>query len=117
MNKLTTAGAILLATTSLAAAGGIDRSNQFISPLLEAGGETGSYVQLSIGKVDPTTTFTAGPSSGDAILPSYISSSFAIKSDLSDKLSFGVIVDAPFGVQVDYTGTALDANPGVAPAP
>ncbi|WP_391482118.1 OmpP1/FadL family transporter [Nereida sp. NH-UV-3] len=117
MNKLTTAGAVLLATTSLAAAGGIDRSNQFIGPLFEAGGETGSYVQLSIGKVDPTTTFSAGASSADTILPTYISSSFAIKSDLSEKLSFGVIVDAPFGVEVDYTGTALDAAPGVSPAP
>ncbi|WP_438959690.1 hypothetical protein [Nereida sp.] len=44
MNKRTTAGAVLLVTTSLAAAGGIDCSNQFIGPLFEAGGETGSYV-------------------------------------------------------------------------
>ena len=123
MNKLTTAGAVLLATTSLAAAGGIDRSNQFIGPLFEAGGETGSYVQLSIGKVDPTTTFSAGASSADTILPSYISSSFAIKSDLSEKLSFGVIVDAPFGVEVNYTGTAIDPalnpfrDPSEEPAP
>jgi long-chain fatty acid transport protein len=46
MKTYMTAGTALLMTTGIAAAGGIDRSNQFLGPLFEEGGDSGSYGQV-----------------------------------------------------------------------
>ncbi|MDA9318287.1 hypothetical protein N9Q54_00410 [Octadecabacter sp.] len=46
-----TEGAALLLTTTIATAGGIDRSGQFMGVIFEEGGDTGSYAQFSYGVV------------------------------------------------------------------
>lgn len=116
MNKYMTAGAALLMTTTAATAGGIDRSGQFLGALFEEGGETGSYFQFSFGNVSPEAN--AAPLAGPLAtlvpsdpLDSYTSLGFALKMDLNDQLSAAIIVDEPFGVNVEYTDGAFGGSP------
>jgi len=116
MKTYFTAGAALLLTTTVASAGGIDRSNQFLGPLFEDGGETGSYFQFSFGRVSPEANASALPAPFDTAVPSdpltsYSSVGFALKMDLSEQLSAAVIVDEPFGVNVEYTDGAFGGSP------
>lgn len=99
MNKVISVAAILAASTSMASAGGIDRSGQFLRVLFEQGGETGSYAEFALGSVSPRAgndVFPADP------LDSYQPYSFGLKQDINDQLSFALIVDQPFGADVDY---------------
>lgn len=98
MNKFTTATAALLATTTMASAGGIDRSGQFLGPLFESGGDTGAYLQFSIGSVDPA----ANNATMTDPLGSYTPLAFAYKRDLNPNLSMALIIDQPFGAEVEY---------------
>jgi len=79
----TTATAIALTTTS-AFAGAIDRSGQFLDPLFQKGGETGQYVQLSFGQVDPR----ASSAVFDDPLQSFSSVALAYKAEFNDRFSF-----------------------------
>eukprot|EP01013_Petalomonas_cantuscygni_P003342 TRINITY_DN13513_c0_g1_i1.p1 TRINITY_DN13513_c0_g1~~TRINITY_DN13513_c0_g1_i1.p1 ORF type:complete len:349 (+),score=46.16 TRINITY_DN13513_c0_g1_i1:101-1147(+) len=99
MRHFLAATAALLTTTTLATAGGIDRSGQFIGPLFEEGGETGSYMQLSFGLVQPE----ANSDDSSDPLEDYVSLGFAYKADLNDQMSFALIIDEPYGVNVEYT--------------
>jgi len=100
MKKLTTiAGAATIAAGS-AYAGGIDRSSQFLGPLFEQGGATGSYVQLSYGRILPSAkapNLNVGNPLGD-----YNSFGVAFKTDLNDKLSLGIIFEEPYGADIQY---------------
>jgi len=100
MMKYMTAGAALLLTTTAATAGGIDRSSQFLGPLFEEGGETGSHVQLGFGRISPSAE--ASNLSVSDPLTSYNSISFAYKTDLTDDLSLAIIVEEPFGADIRY---------------
>ena len=107
MKNVLTAGAALLLTTSLGNAGGLDRSGQSVGILWE----DGDVVQLSFGVASPdvsgvaTGTGLGGFESGD-MSPTYLSLGFGYKNELSDNLSIALIVDQPFGGNVDYpTGT------------
>ncbi len=116
MNKYMTAGAALLLTTTAATAGGIDRSGQFLGPLFEEGGETGSYFQFSIGRVSPEANANALPGPLAPLVPSnplesYSSVGFALKMDLTDQISAALIIDEPFGVNVEYTDGAFGGSP------
>lgn len=103
MKTLMTATAALLAGTTLVSAGGIDRSGQFLGPLFESGGDTGSYLQFSFGQVDPAAN-TASMS--DPLSP-YNPVSLAYKTNLTDELSLAVIIDEPYGVNVNYIDGAF----------
>lgn len=99
MKRFIGAAAITAATSTVAFAGGIDRSGQFLRPLFETGGETGQYVEFSFGSVSPkagSDIIATDP------LRSYQQWGLAYKTDISDKLSFAVILDQPFGADVDY---------------
>ena len=103
MNKLTTAGAVLLATTSLAAAGGLDRSGQSINALFEAG----NHVELSFGSVSPSVSGTGVGSAGLStptgnIAGSYTQVGAAHKGQLTENTSVAIIFDQPFGADVNY---------------
>ncbi|MFT5742298.1 MAG: long-chain fatty acid transport protein [Paracoccaceae bacterium] len=102
MNKFMTAGAALLATTTMVSAGGIDRSGQPITAIFE----DGNYVELSFGSVSPSISGTlAGNPSGN-IGVDYTQLGFAMKTDLTDAFSVALIIDQPFGANVAYpTGT------------
>lgn len=103
----TTALAALLATTTLAHAGGVER--QGASPAILF--QEGTYVEFGFTYVDPEISGTqtrtasgaslAGSQSGD-IAPAYSFASLSYRQDITDELSFAVIYDQPIGADVDY---------------
>lgn len=98
---LTTLGALAL-TTAAAHAGGIDRSGQSILAIFEKG----DYAELSFGRVSPSVSGNAtapygGFASGD-MAGDYNQIGMAVKTDLSERLAFALILDQPFGADVDY---------------
>lgn len=104
MKTILTAGAALLVTTSLATAGGIDRSGQGIGVIFK----DGNYAELSYGSVSPnvsgvgfSTTFAPGTATGD-ISPSYSQLSMGLKMQINKQVSLALIYDQPFGADVDY---------------
>ncbi len=104
MKYTTTTLAALAATTSVAWAGGIDRSGQSIGALFESGG----YAELSYGYVAPSvegtgpnSTFTAIAPTG-SVAPGYGNFGLAVKTDLGPKFSAALIMDQPFGAAVEY---------------
>jgi long-subunit fatty acid transport protein len=109
MKKITTAGAILLMTTSIATAGGLDRSGQGIGAIFE----DGDYAELSFGSVMPSVSgvglsggFVPGTSTGN-VTPSYIQLGMAFKTQVNEQVSLALIYDQPFGADVDYdTGSS-----------
>ncbi len=110
MNRITTAAAMLAATTSIASAGGIDRSNQFLGPLFEAGGASGSYAQLSFGFIQPEANAPNLGVSGS--LTDYNSVGLAYKTDFNDKLSFALIVEEPYGADIRYATASVFSGGG-----
>jgi len=107
-----TALAVLLATTSLATAGGVER--QGASPAILF--EEGTYAEFGFTWVDPelsgvqqqtaSATSLIGAQSGD-IAPAYSYSNFAYRQDITDALSFAIIYDQPIGADVDYSGVGF----------
>lgn len=98
--------------TSLAMAGGLDRSGQSIGILFEKG----NVAELSFGHVDPAVSGTdpGALATGD-MAPAYTVPSIALKFDIGDKLSAALVVDVPFGADAlysagIYTGTSADLN-------
>lgn len=99
MKKVFSAGAALLVTTSMATAGGLDRSGFGISPLFE----DGNYVELSFGLVMPSvsgvdiTTESSGNMAQD-----YTSLGFAFKTDITDNLAVALIWEEAYGADITY---------------
>ena len=103
----TTAIAALLATTTLAYAGGIERQGQSPAILFQ----DGTYVEFGYTYVDPDVsgvqaivagaTSPSGSVSGD-ITPSYSYASFGYRQDITEELSFALIYDQPIGANVNY---------------
>ncbi|WP_374429732.1 hypothetical protein [Tabrizicola sp.] len=97
---LVTAG--MLAATSGAYAGGVERSAQSVAILFEQG----RYVELSFGHFSPDVSGTVGGgavSSGN-MAPSYNSWSLGYKMDIGEALDFAMIIDEPIGADVAYPG-------------
>lgn len=102
-----TALAVLTMSTTLAQAGGVERAATNIGFMFEKG----NYAELSFGSVSPTVSGTSvsGVASGD-MADSYMTYSLAVKTQLSDKLALGLLLDQPIGANVSYgagTGYAL----------
>ena len=92
-------------------AGGLDRSGQPVSALFESG----NYVELSFGSVSPTVEGVfnhplAGALESGNVAPSYTQFGLALKMDVNDRLSFALIMDQPFGADVDYGTGRLSAG-------
>ncbi|CUH59522.1 outer membrane protein transport protein [Thalassobacter stenotrophicus] len=104
MKRIALAALLTTATATSALAGGIDRSGQFLGPLFQDGGETGSYFQFGIGSVEPSVGVSVPGLTGSDPLDTYVPWSAAIKLDVTDKLSFAIIGDQPFGANVNYSG-------------
>ncbi|MCO4776434.1 transporter [Lentibacter algarum] len=105
MMKTLALGVSLLAlATSTASAGGIDRSGQWITPIFDKG----NVVQFSIGSVDPDVTGSLGTTDSAT---RYNPVSFSIKQAITDKVDVAVIVDQPFGANIEYTAGAFAATP------
>ena len=105
MNKILTTSAALLLTTTMAGAGGLDRSGQPITVIFEKG----NYAELSFGYVMPSVSGVAfGVDSGN-MAPDYSQIAAAAKWDINDRLSFAVIVDQAFGATVGYPNPTYPA--------
>ncbi len=114
MKTYMTAGAALLMTTTIAAAGGLDRSGQGITAIFE----DGDYAELSFGSVTPSVSGTMNPLLGGApsgnIAPSYTQLGLAYKAQVNDQLSLGIIFDQPFGADVNYNTAGYVLNGALA---
>ncbi len=98
MTKVWFAAALAAVSASPAYAGGIDRSNQSIAPLFE----DGNYAEISFGSVNPDISGTAAGSFSGNMVDSYLQAGAAYKQDFSDRLSFALIYDQPYGADVAY---------------
>lgn len=104
MTKSLLAAGIVCLSSTMVYAGGLDRSGQSVAAIFEAG----NYMEISFGQITPNVTGSFVPAPGVGfesgnIAPSYSQFGFALKADLSEKLSLGVIYDQPFGANVDYS--------------
>lgn len=102
MQRYLAGAAVVALTAGAAQAGGIDRSGQWIGFMFEEG----TVAEFSYGSVSPTVTGTAiaglgGADSGD-VSPSYALFSAAFKHQVNEQLSFGLMIDQPFGADVAY---------------
>lgn len=115
MKKELAISVALLAVPQLAIAGGIDRSGQSVAALFE----DGRYLELSFGYVSPDVSGTGnailgGGSSGD-MAGNFARFGAAYKADINDRLSYALILDEPFGADVDYpVGTGYFAQGALA---
>lgn len=110
MRRVSLTAAVLLATTSIATAGGIDRSGQGVNILFEEG----DYVQFTFSGANPDVDGTgvggfAGSNASD-VLPGYNGYSMGYKHEISDTLDFALIMDEPYGAHVLYTDGPLSAG-------
>lgn len=104
MKRFMLASTALVAATTLAHAGGVERSTQSVAILFEQG----RYAELSFGHFDPTVEGAVGGgavSSGD-MAGSYNSWSLGYKMDLGDRMAFALVLDQPIGANVDYPASA-----------
>ncbi|MGB3316028.1 MAG: outer membrane protein transport protein, partial [Albidovulum sp.] len=114
MKKVSSIAAVVALSATTAVAGGVDRSGQSTSILFEQG----NYLEFSLGSVSPSVSGTAvalpfpglqGAKSGD-MSGDYTQFSAGYKHRFSNSLEAAVIIDKPFGADVDYpVATALPA--------
>lgn len=101
MKFVLSSSAALALMASGALAAGLDRSGQGIDVMFE----DGSAVELSFGSVNPSVsgTVTGVPTmtSGNAA-ESYVQLGFGLKTQVTDKIAFGVVFDQPYGASVNY---------------
>jgi len=112
MRRLLTIGTLTTLIATGAQAGGLDRNGQPISFIFEEG----TFIELGIGSVSasvsgvdyPLPPISPGGGFSGNIAKPFAPLSFSIKTDLTEKLSFGIIYDEPFGAEVSYgAGSAL----------
>ena len=101
--KINSVVTVLLATTSMATAGGMDRATTGTSTLFEKG----SYAELSYAStapsIGPNANLLLGLAGGMNVTQSFTTTQFSFKTDLNDKLSVAISSNNnPFGVDVDY---------------
>lgn len=115
MKKLTAAAALLAASSSIATAGGLDRSGQSVLAVF-AEDRTAA---LSFGVVVPSVTGSDAAGNDYSVGKTYVQGSFSFTRKISDAFSYAFIVDHPYGADVQYGndpttstlgGTAADLN-------
>ena len=112
MKKTLTAGAALLLTTSIATAGGLDRSGQGIGFIFEEG----DAAFATLGYVTPSVSSNPEAAAGDVGVD-YFALSFGYKTELQPGLELSVIFDQPYGADIAYetgplngTEASVDSN-------
>ena len=109
LKTLTTA--IILATVPMtgAFAAALDRSGQSIAAFLQPG----NYFEAGISVLDPTVEGKANANNSTLadMGDDYYFPSAALKFQLTDNFSFGLIYDQPFGADATYTTTDSVLNP------
>jgi long-chain fatty acid transport protein len=98
--------AILLSTLPLtgAFAAALDRSGQSIAAFLQPG----NYAEAGISVLDPSVSGVdvKGQATGD-MAEDYYFPAAAVKIQLNDKFSFGLIYDQPFGADAEYNKNSV----------
>lgn len=103
MKKNVILAAIAVAAgASTAYAGGIDRSGQWITPLFHKG----NYAQIGLGYVNPSVSGQdvaafGGGQTGN-VANSFPLPSLALKQDITNRLSYALILDEGFGADTSY---------------
>ncbi|WP_410110952.1 OmpP1/FadL family transporter [Acinetobacter indicus] len=104
---------MILATVPMtgAFAAAMDRSGQSIAAFLQPG----NYFEAGISVLDPDVSGTnsaalGGQATGDMASDYYFPSA-ALKLQVTDQFSFGVIYDQPFGAEAEYTAQSIAFNP------
>ncbi|PXW66244.1 long-subunit fatty acid transport protein [Loktanella sp. PT4BL] len=96
-------GSVLLLTTSIVQAGGLDRAGNAYSVLFE----DGNYAQLSFSSTTPDVSGdfpgTVGGGTTDNMANNYTSVGFALKYGITDKIDLAVFLNQPFGADAEYT--------------
>lgn len=114
MKTTLTLGAGLLMTTTMAHAVGLDRSAQNIGIIFE----DGNYAELSFGYVMPDVSgndvATFGGRDTGNVAEDYGIGGLGYKTDIDDQLSFALIIDEPYGADVQYELGASRALGGTA---
>ncbi len=114
MNKFSIAALLLASTASTAFAAGLDRSSRSVAFIFE----DGNKIELSAGFADPSIDGTDVATAGTGnIADSFGLFGGAIRYELNDQLSFGVLIEEPFGADILYGpatpvlgGTAATVN-------
>ena len=100
MKLMTKSAVALLATTAIATAGGVERSNQSMSILFEEGTYAElsfSHVRADVSGVSSATTFSSGDVATD-----YNNYALRYRQDITDNLSFALILENHIGADVTY---------------
>jgi len=102
MNRFTLAVVAATVSTSSAFAGGLDRSGQRIGFMFEEG----NYAELSFGYAKPSVDGNdvaafGGQASGNAA-DNFIVPGVSVKADLNENVSFGFVIDEPYGSDISY---------------
>ena len=98
--------ALILATVPATGvfAAALDRSGQSVSAFLQPG----NYFEAGISVLDPTVKGKETPATGgrdiDNMGDDYYSPFAALKLQLTDNFSFGLLYDHPFGADAAYSG-------------
>lgn len=96
--------ALLLLSTPMAHAVGLDRSGQPVDIIFQ----DGTYAELSFGFVSPSVdgnSVTSATSPIGNVADSFVTTGFGFKTDLTERLSFSLIVDEPYGADIRYPST------------
>lgn len=96
---------MLAVGTSGALAGGIDRSGQGSAIIFE----DGNYAELSFGVVMPSVDgndIGFGGGASGSVAADYTQFSLGVKYDINEKMSVSLIIDQPFGADIEYAATS-----------
>ncbi|WP_375262600.1 OmpP1/FadL family transporter [Palleronia sp.] len=122
MKKLLAGAAVMALCPAAAMAAGLDRSGQPVDILFE----DGNYFELSFGRVFPTLEgedeplaavgYAGGAETGD-VSDDFNQVGAGVKFQVSERLSFALVADEPYGVDVSYPGDGGSFVPSNLPAP
>jgi long-subunit fatty acid transport protein len=100
MKRLMWATTALVAATTGAQAGGVERSTQSVAILFEQG----RYAELSFGRFAPDVSGLSplSPASSGDMAGDYNSWSLGYKMDIGDRMALAMILDQPIGADVSY---------------
>ncbi len=104
MKRFMLATTAMVAATTVAHAGGVERSTQSVAILFEQG----RYAELSFGRFAPDVSGLSPLSPGNSgdMAGDYNSWSLGYKMDIGDRMSFAMILDQPIGANVNYAVSA-----------
>ena len=87
-------------TMTTATAGGLDQSGQPVTLLFR----DGNYAEVAVGFWDPTVEGSLGTAGSGNVYGPITDLFGGVKKDFGERLSAALIVDQPYGVNVDYPG-------------